>query len=88
MGARKGMPGAYDFEESGPDYSSKAYCRLPHMSFLWYGIDNYRSSKKNLLTAVCHNWADVVKLHLITQEKLLWIYWQTRLAPSEIIIVY
>jgi hypothetical protein len=25
MGARKGMLGAYDFEGSGPDYSSKAY---------------------------------------------------------------
>lgn len=25
MGARKGMLGAYDFEGSAPDYSSKAY---------------------------------------------------------------
>lgn len=37
MGARKGMLGAYDFEGSAPDYSSKAYNIIYYMG-VFFGM--------------------------------------------------
>ena len=37
MGARKGMIGAYDFEGSGPDYSSKAY-NIIYYILVFFGL--------------------------------------------------
>ena len=48
MGARKGMLGAYDFERSGPDYSSKAYNIIYYISVVFgMGLIIIEVVKKN-----------------------------------------